>query len=111
MPDPDHREPFSNGSALQIGMILGEIKNEGQRQTEIMLSMLDEQRELPDRLADRLKREGTEPRHAFVLRAFEWFERIKFLGPLLYLLTAMMAAAGVYVPVWVKELSEHLKGE
>jgi hypothetical protein len=40
-----------NGSSFEIGMILGELRQENRRQTEIMLAMLDEQRQLPGRLA------------------------------------------------------------
>jgi len=43
-----------NGSSFEIGLLLGEMRNEGRRQTEILLAMLDEQRDLPDRLAERL---------------------------------------------------------
>jgi hypothetical protein len=46
--------PLFNGSNFEIGLLLGEMRNEGRRQTEILLAMLDEQRELPDRLAERL---------------------------------------------------------
>jgi hypothetical protein len=39
-----------NGSSFEIGLLLGELRQESRRHTEIMLAMLDEQRQLPARL-------------------------------------------------------------
>lgn len=107
---PDHQEPFSNGSALQIGMVLGQIQNEGERQTEILLSMLTEQRELPQRIAAHLN-SGRERKEGFASTALEWLERIQRFAPYLFLATTALGALGVHVPEWLKAFSEHSKPE
>ncbi|ADJ23057.1 hypothetical protein Hden_1245 [Hyphomicrobium denitrificans ATCC 51888] len=87
---PDYPGRWSTGSALEIGILLGSIRNELGRQSEISLGMLDEIRDLPERLATKIKSE--EPRQVPMLEiGTKVFEFIKEAAPLLAVPLAALA--------------------
>lgn len=83
---PDFRHTSPNGSQFEIGLLLGELRTEGRLQTEILLSMLDEQRELPDKLASRIQPLPAAYPAAKADCVSQWAELLKALWPLALIL-------------------------
>jgi hypothetical protein len=74
-----------------MGMLLGSIHNEQGRQTEITLAMLDEIRDLPDRLASKLKAEEAHQVPMMLEIGAKAFELVKEALPILVFVLAALA--------------------
>jgi hypothetical protein len=88
---PDCPPHWSSGSMLELGILLGSIRNEQSRQTEISLAHLDEIRELPERLAAKLSREERQQMSTLLELGTKAFELFKELLPLLAIVGAWLA--------------------
>ncbi|HMN38878.1 MAG TPA: hypothetical protein PKD49_14355 [Hyphomicrobium sp.] len=88
---PQDYPPSFNGSTFEVGLLLGEFRTEGRRQTEILLSILDEQRELPDKLAAKMGTGGglREAKSPGPDRISPWSELITALAPLMLLVAVV----------------------
>ncbi len=60
-PSPPPAESWSNSARFELGLLLGEIRNEGRRHSEILLSVLDEVRDLPGRLEEAMQSHAERP--------------------------------------------------
>ncbi|MDX2308103.1 MAG: hypothetical protein NW216_07690 [Hyphomicrobium sp.] len=75
-----------NGETFSIGLLLGELRQENRRQTEIMLAMLDEQRELPGRLAALIPPPASAPPPPGPSALAQWADLLKAAAPVLLIL-------------------------
>lgn len=87
---PDSRRHWFTGSALEMGILLGSIHNEQSRQTEILLGVLDEIRDAPDRLASKLQSEKRQLPMLLEVGA-KMFELLKEVSPILAIGGAALA--------------------
>lgn len=83
------QDQLFNGSAFEIGQVLGRIEAQGQRSIEIQLSMIREMQSHPERIASAVARSqrGREPSRQRVSLA-SIIELLKALLPLLILAAA-----------------------
>lgn len=74
-----------------MGVMLGSIHNEQGRQTEITLAMLDEIRELPDKLASKLKAAEAHQVSTLLEIGAKAFEFVKEALPIIAVVLAALA--------------------
>lgn len=92
---PGYQRRWFTDSALEMGVLLGSIHNEQERQTEITLAMLDEIRGLPDRLASKIKDE--EARNGLPMLFETGAKAFELLKEMLPVLAVVLAALAKYL--------------